>query len=67
MTDKTQSEHNESALPLKADVRVDTLDFAFGPEADSCVAIESDRETPFGHISVDVFLRENREEGHVVS
>jgi ABC transporter substrate binding protein len=26
------------------------------------VAIESDRETPFGHISVDVFLRENRQQ-----
>ena len=33
MTDKTQSEHNESALLLKADVRATSVHFAFGPEA----------------------------------
>jgi hypothetical protein len=31
LTDKTQSEHNESALLLKADVRAGSVDFAFGP------------------------------------
>jgi hypothetical protein len=32
MTDETQSEHNESGLPLKADVRATSVDFAFGPK-----------------------------------
>jgi hypothetical protein len=30
MNDKTQNEHNESALPLKADVRATSVDFAYG-------------------------------------
>jgi len=30
MIDKTQSEHKESGLGLKADVRAESVDFAFG-------------------------------------
>jgi hypothetical protein len=38
MTDKTQSEHNESALPLKADVRADIILRRFGPGSEQKIA-----------------------------